>query len=76
MSIEQLRKKYKYIVAWGIYTGSFGYYIDEQLLRAEADSAPANALYKGSISGVWVTFDEAGEHARNAVNYIIQDRGL
>lgn len=76
MNIEQLRKKYKYIVAWGIYTGSYEYYRDDQVRLAEKEGAPVDAIFKGSVSGEWVRFGEAVGHARDGVNFIIAQRGL
>jgi hypothetical protein len=74
--IKELRSRYKYMVAWGIYTGSYEYYRDDQVRLAEKEGAPLNALYKASISGEWVTLNQSVERVQNAVNYIIQDRGL
>jgi len=55
--------KHKYIVAWGKYVDSKGYYIQEQLNKAEEDNAPLNAISRRS-DGTWRTMDD------------IQDEGL
>jgi len=52
--IAALREKYKEIVKWGHELRSFDYYIDNQVLHAEADGAPVNATYKGQ-DGTWRT---------------------
>jgi len=48
--------KHKYIVAWGKYVDSRDYYIKDQLVLAEIDNAPENALFKRA-SGEWATLD-------------------
>lgn len=48
--------KYKYIVAWGQYMGSYRHYIDDQVALARQDNAPENAIYKDRDGG-WQTVD-------------------
>lgn len=59
---KQLAKKFPYIVAWGHMMGSMDYYIDNQLLSAEASGAPEDAIYvknKDADTGIgkWATLD-------------------
>lgn len=49
--------KYPYIRAWHYRSGSFQYYINEQVKAAEKDGAPQNAIYK-SGNGEWRTIDD------------------
>lgn len=48
--------RYKYIWAWGRYTGSKDYYIKDQVALAESENAPENSIYKDK-KGVWQTVD-------------------
>lgn len=76
MTSKELWKKYRYIVAWGIYTGSYDYYIDEQVRLAEREGAPVNAIFKRALSGEWALFQDLYEGGQAAVNIIIEGRGL
>lgn len=53
----RLREKYPWIVKWGRLLGSFAYYIDNQVHKAEADGAPTTAIYKREDEG-WATIDD------------------
>jgi hypothetical protein len=55
--IARLRKKYRHIVAWGRFMGSYSYYVEAELLRAEKDNAPKDAMYKKDH--VWVTYEQS-----------------
>jgi hypothetical protein len=44
--IKRLRNKYKCLVAWCHHMKSFDFYIDDQVLEAEQDNAPLDAIYK------------------------------
>lgn len=69
-------KQYKYIRAWGRYMGSYQYYIDEQVYKAQQDGAPENAIYLSGTTGEWVTFDEVtSDHAKSSINFILQQMG-
>ena len=54
--LQKLRMKYALIVIWHKDTGSYGYYIDQQLEKAERMAAPYNAIYERN--GKWHTLDE------------------
>lgn len=59
--------KYPYIRAWHYLSGSFAYYIKDQVSMAIKDKAPANAIYK-SGNGKWRTIDEVeNQQAKEAV---------
>lgn len=47
---------YKTVRAWGKIMGSFDYYIQERIVEAKKDNAPANATYKND-DGTWNTTD-------------------
>ncbi len=53
-TVKELRQKYQCIIRWGTYMGSMKYYIDDEVCRANADSAPINAIYKQD-DGEWAT---------------------
>lgn len=57
MNTINLRRKYKWIVLWGGLMGSYTYYIDEQLYKAEATNAPETATYQKQ-DGSWNTIDD------------------
>ena len=57
--------KHKYIVAWGKYMDSMDYYIEDMLLKAQEDNAPAGALYQDK-DGKWFTIDEVKNPALQA----------
>jgi hypothetical protein len=48
-------RKYRHIVAWGRLLGSYSYYIADEVDRAAADNAPADAIYKNT-EGKWQTY--------------------
>jgi hypothetical protein len=50
--------KYPYIRAWGKYLGSYQYYINAQVERADKDRAPNNAIYYNEDKKCWATADE------------------
>lgn len=54
---KELYNRYKYVVAWGKYLGSFDPYINNQCLIALDDNAPEDATYKND-AGVWQIADE------------------
>lgn len=53
---ERLKAKYPYIYKWGKYLGSYNYYILNEMLGAENDKAPENAISK--TGGKWDTVDD------------------
>jgi len=65
--VRQDEKPYHYIVAWGLYMLSFGYYVDAQVRKARQDDAPDTA-YAWDVGGTtkggivtpphWRTIDE------------------
>jgi hypothetical protein len=61
--IAGLRLKYPWIVKYGRMLGSYDYYIDNQVERAEATNAPVNAIHEqtavgGERTGKWATIDD------------------
>ena len=52
--------RYPSIRAWGKYLGSYAYYIEEQVRKAQDDDAPLNAIYFGGTGPEprWITADE------------------
>lgn len=57
------RDKYPCIVRWGRELGSYAYYIDNQTAQAEADKAPATAIYKRD-DGTWATAEGIADESR------------
>lgn len=59
---KKLAEKYQYIVWWGKSIGSFDYYIEAQLKRAEETNAPLTAIYEKTTgsqrTGEWATIEE------------------
>jgi hypothetical protein len=51
-----LRKKYPYLVAWCRMMGSYDYYIQDQLQKAEETNAPHDCIYERD--GVWKRYSE------------------
>lgn len=49
--------RYQYLARWHIETGSLGYYIRQQCLKALEENAPLNAIYKRD-DGAWATTDD------------------
>lgn len=52
---KKLAKKYPYIVAWGRFVGSHGYYILRQMQKAEKANAPSDAIYERDNNS-WSTY--------------------
>lgn len=50
------KTKYKHLVAWCRFMGSYQYYCDDQITRANSDDAPINSIFKKD--GRWHTYDE------------------
>lgn len=50
--IQRLRSKYACIVRWSRSLGSYDYYIDNQVLEADADNAPDDVIYKDH-NNIW-----------------------
>ncbi|EWM19623.1 hypothetical protein [Kutzneria sp. 744] len=48
---------YPYVRAWGDLMGSYSYFINDQVMRARADGAPANATHRRH-DGTWATTDD------------------
>lgn len=73
--IDQLRMKYTYIMAWGILLGSFEYYINMQLEKAEAEGAPEDAVYaKDGGTGEWQTLGNVkNEDAKDRMNEFVEN---
>lgn len=65
---KQLKTKYPYIVAWGQMMNSFGDYIEGQLIQAEADNAPTDAIYKRA-DGSWSV---ATDEIKKRLEYLMQ----
>lgn len=63
---------YPYIRAWSHMMGSMPYYITDQIARARATNAPANAIYEKHLpggegpSGEWETFDDIRDESTRA----------
>jgi hypothetical protein len=57
-----LAKKYPYIVAWGKMLGSFESYIEDHLITAELEQAPATAIYSMAEGGWKTISDVTNEH--------------
>lgn len=57
--IAKLREKFPHIVRWSRMMQSFDYYIDNQVVEAEADNAPTDAIYKTGDS--WRTLRDLAE---------------
>lgn len=58
--------EYKHIKAWGVYMGSYRYYITCEQEEAAEDNAPVNAIYKHN--GRWKTVDDiTDEVLRNTI---------
>lgn len=60
-------KDYRLVREWERWMGAFDYYVRDQVQRAKATDAPADALYelhdRGNPTGRWVTFAElSGDH--------------
>lgn len=69
-------KTYPYIRVWGRYLHSSGYYVEAQIQEAQADNAPADAVYKSSRTGQWVTVDNlVGQDKRN-VKRVKEEMGI
>jgi hypothetical protein len=51
-------KDYPYIRAWGRFTGSRSYYIEEQVDKARETKAPQNAIYYDANRKRWHTVEE------------------
>ena len=49
---------YIYIQAWHKMTGSYQYYIDMMVSKAQQDGAPENAIYYDDFSHKWMTLDD------------------
>lgn len=63
-----LMEKYPWIVKWGKHMGSFDYYVEAQLVRAEQTNAPTNATFEntkpgGGGTGQWSTVDDITNEA-------------
>ena len=50
------KTKYRHLVAWCHFMGSFQSYCDYQIIRAKEDDAPLNSIFKKDER--WHTFDE------------------
>lgn len=79
---------YPYIKAWGMYMGSYAYYIRDQQERAQQQNAPADAIYERhhplddndpehyGHSGVWARFSELSEYTQREVQRTVAERGF
>lgn len=73
---ESLRKKYRHIVAWGSMMGSYAYYVNDQVARAEADGAPENAVFYSTDEDRWKTYDEVKSlSTRERIDAILEKQG-
>jgi len=78
--IARLREKYKHIVAWGRFMGSYDYYIESQPLKAERDNAPEDAIYKEQeidvlLKGEWVTYGKVtNPRSRNIMDKSLEEQ--
>lgn len=62
MTMDEARAKYKAIRAWGMYMGSFDWYIDQEVSKAAAQNAPKDAIFRrvgadGKFAG-WAVVDD------------------
>lgn len=66
--IEKLDKKYPFIRKYARYMGSFDYYTESQLRRAEETNAPENAYCEkydsNGRTGVWLTIEGSEKWAQ------------
>lgn len=53
----KLADTHPYIVAWGQLMGSYGYYIERQVMQARVDGAPKNATFYSDSDKAWRTTD-------------------
>lgn len=72
-NIERLKSRFPYVYAWGRKMGSYGYYIEKQMLKAEEDNAPKNAIFKRD-SGEWATTDRFDEVGIQELNDYLEGR--
>lgn len=70
---QRLAKLYPYIYATGNKWGSDGDYIENVMLEAENDKAPANATGKNQ-DGTWATTDGWPQYAIDELNDYIEGR--
>lgn len=63
---------YIYIRAWHRMTGSFAYYIEDQVDKARADKAPQTAIYYDRYENRWHTIDECRESVQERVKAYIK----
>lgn len=56
-NVNDLRVKYPYIAPWNKRLGAFDAYIESQLIYAEEEGAPTNAIYRGQ-DGTWALADD------------------
>lgn len=64
---------YIYIRAWHRMTGSFNYYIEDQVDKARADKAPETAIYFDRYGNRWVTLEECVERTQERVKFYIRN---
>jgi len=66
-------RNYPYIRAWCKMMGSYQYYTDIQLEKAQADGAPQNAVYHNEGKR-WVTFDEVhSDDTRARIEHLVKE---
>lgn len=67
---------YIYIRAWHRMTGSFDYYIEDQVAKARADKAPETAVYFDNHryygKNRWVTLEECAAGTQERVKTYIK----
>ena len=56
---EEETMKYLYIRAWGKLLGSFPYYIEGEVAKAEKENAPETAIFRRE-DGTWEVFEGIG----------------
>ena len=64
---------YIYIRAWHRMTGSFAYYIEDQVDKAREDKAPQTAIYFDRYANRWVTLEECVERTQERVKFYIKN---
>jgi len=62
--------RFAFVRAWGFYMGSYPYYIERQVAKAQRDNAPANAVHFADDKsepggGHWVTVDDVATNNPN-----------
>ena len=71
------QQEYQHLQAWCHMMGSSAAYTQDQITKAKAENAPANAIYQrygpNGPTGVWETFDAVtNQDTINRINWILQ----